>query len=95
MEEILASQRQMLIRRGEPTDRVSDEDLAKMFRRHLEQIETWIAQQPYMDVLFVNYNELLADPTEHVGRINQFLGGALDVEKMINVVDPSLYRQRR
>jgi hypothetical protein len=95
MEEILASQRQMLIRRGEPTDRVSDEDLAKMFRRHLEQIETWIAEQPNMDVHFVNYNELLSDPTEQVGRINQFLGGSLAAEKMISVVDPSLYRQRR
>ncbi len=95
MEEILASQRQMLIRRGEPTDKVSDEDLAKMFRRHLELVETWITEQPSMDVLFVDYNELLSDPAEQVHTINQFLGGTLEAEKMISVVDPSLHRQRR
>jgi hypothetical protein len=95
IEEILASQRQMLVRRGEPTDKVSDEDLAKMFRRHLELVETWLAEQPSMDVLFVDYNELLSDPPEQIHAINQFLGGALEAEKMISVVDPSLHRQRR
>lgn len=93
--EILASQRQMLVRRGEATDKVSDEDLAKMFRRHLELVETWIAEQPSMAVLFVDYNELLAGPAEQVHAINQFLGGTLEPEKMISVVDPSLHRQRR
>jgi len=45
-------------------------------------------------VLYVNYNELLADPTEHVQQINRFLGGQLDEDKMIEVIDPKLYRQR-
>jgi hypothetical protein len=95
MEEILASQRQMLVRRGEPTDRVSDEDMASMFRGHLEQVEAWIAEQPNVSVLYVSYNDLVTDPHPHARKINEFLGGALDTDAMIGVVDHTLYRQRR
>ena len=95
MDEILASQRQMMIRRGEPTDRISDEEIAAMFRGHLERVEAWIAGQPNMDVLYVSYNDLLAEPAQHVREINEFLGGTLDEDRMTGAVDLSLYRQRR
>ncbi len=94
MEEILASQKQMLIRRGEPTDRVSDERMAKLFTEYLERVEAWIAEQPNMEVIYVSYNELLVNPVEEAKRINQFLQDTLNVEKMVGVVDPTLYRQR-
>jgi hypothetical protein len=94
MEEILASQRQMLTRRGEPTDRVRDEDMARMYRHHLGQVQAWIAEQPNVEALYVSYNDLLSDPSPHLERINRFLGGALNVEAMTGVIDSSLYRQR-
>lgn len=92
--EILASQQQMLIRRGEPTDRISNEELAKLFEKHLIQVETWLKQQPNFDVLYVNYNKVLKDPAQYVTQINHFLGGSLDVDKLRSVIDKSLYRQR-
>jgi hypothetical protein len=95
MGEILASQREMLSRRGEPTDKVRDEDMARMFEGHLDKVQEWIAQQPNMDVLHISYNELLADPTPQAEAINRFLGGQLDVDSMVNAVDPTLYRQRQ
>jgi hypothetical protein len=95
MEEILASQREMLVRRGEPTDRVKDEDMARMFDRHLDQIEAWIAERPNVDVLYVSYNDLLAEPEPLVREVAEFLGGTLDEESMTGVIDHSLYRQRR
>ncbi len=95
MEEILASQRQMLIRRGKPTDTVSDERMAELFRQHLRRVEAWLDERPNMDVIYVDYNEVLRDPLPHVKRVNEFLGHALDVENMLSVVDPALYRQRR
>lgn len=95
MPEVLASQRQMLIRRGEDPDKVSDERMAELFSKHLEQVEAWLAQQPHFETLYVSYNEMLADPEPHAQRINAFLGGGLDVERMVNVIDPNLYRQRR
>lgn len=94
MEEILASQKQMLVRRGEPTDRISDEELAKLFEKHLIQIESWLKQQPNFDVLYLHYNDILKNPTQYTPKINSFLGDSLDVNKMNGVVDKSLYRQR-
>ena len=95
LEEVLASQKQMLVRRGEPTDRVSDERLRQLFQKHLQRVAVWLDEQPNFAVIYVDYNEVLDDPVVHVNRINQFLGNTLDVEKMAGVVDKSLYRQRQ
>jgi len=95
IEEVLASQKQMLIRRGEPTDRVSDEELAAMFQKHLRHIEAWARERPNVHWLDVSYNDLLANPLPEIARINRFLGGRLNEQKMAGVVDPNLYRQRR
>ena len=95
LEEILASQKKMLVRRGEPTDTISDEKMAELFRQHLKRIETWLDERPNIKVLYVNYNEVIEKPVEHAQRINQFLGNRLNVENMTGVVDKALYRQRQ
>jgi hypothetical protein len=95
MEEVLASQKQMLIRSDKPTDKVSDEVLAGMYRKHLATVEAWLRAQPNVSVLYMDYNAMLADPRRYIAEINRFLGDRLDVEKMAVIVDPSLYRQRR
>jgi hypothetical protein len=94
IEEILASQKQMLIRRGEPTDSVSDEELTELFGKHLEQIQAWIDEKPNVEAIYVDYNDVMENPFEGSERINRFLGDTLDVEKMVGVVDQALYRQR-
>lgn len=94
MDEILASQRRMLIRRGEPTDTISDEALAAQFRKHLAKVENWLSKQPNMEVLYLDYNAILANPRPHFERLNAFLGGGLALESMLQVVDPTLYRQK-
>ncbi len=94
MEEILASQKMMLVRRNQPTDKVSDEQMGAFFRNHLAQVEKWIGEHPNVDVLYVHYNDMVADPRAEASKINQFLGGKLDTEKMIGVVDGKLYRER-
>src|SRR4030065_1945559 len=56
MDEILASQKQMLVRRGEPTDKASDSTLADLFSRHLQKVEAWLAAQKNMQVLYIQYD---------------------------------------
>jgi hypothetical protein len=59
-------------------------------------IMSQIREREDIDVLFVNYNEVMADPAEHVRKIYDFLGSTeFDLEKMIAAVDESLYRWRR
>lgn len=94
MPEVLASQRKMLERRGEPTDRVSDEELTRLFTKHVQKVETWLRAQPNFQVLTVDYNRMLADPLPWVRQVNQFLDGRLDEPRMVEVVDPTLYRNR-
>ncbi len=94
MLEILASQRKMLVNRGEDPDKVSDDDMARIFDRHLEQVKQWLHQRPNVRHLDVNYNQMLVEPLPDIERINQFLGGSLNTESMIRVIDLNLYRQR-
>lgn len=94
MPEILASQRKMLIRRGEDPDKMDDAQMARLFEKHLKQIEEWLTAQPNFRVLYLHYSEVLADPRPHIDRINDFLGGSLNTEAMAEMVDPELYRNR-
>ena len=95
MAEILASQRKMLINRGEDPDKMNDAQLRNLFEKHLFEVNRWIDNRPNLKKIEVNYNQMLENPGPHIEQINRFLGKALDVEKMIQVVDPDLYRQRR
>ncbi len=93
MDEVLASQRKMLERRGEESQ-ISDEKLAELLAKHVHKTKAWLAAQPNFSVLDVDYNAMLADPSPFVPEINRFLGGILDETAMIAVVDPKLYRNR-
>lgn len=92
--EVLASQRKMLIRRGEPADQVSDARLAPILEKHLARVTAWLAAQPHIMTLDVDYNALVADPKPWAEAVNRFLGGGLDVDRMIAAVKPDLYRNR-
>jgi hypothetical protein len=94
MEEVLASQRKMLINRGENPDKVSDDQMAEMFQKDLQQSERWINSQAHATRIDINYKQLIANPRPLVAQTNSFLGDGLDEDKMLGVIDPSLYRQR-
>jgi hypothetical protein len=95
LEEVLASQRQMLIRRSKPTDATSDEKMAAFFTNHLQRTEQWLAEQPNIEVLYVSYNDLMQDPDAHCADVVRFLGLPLDPARMVSVASDRLYRQRR
>jgi hypothetical protein len=95
MDEILASQKQMLVRRGEPTDKASDATLGDLFSRHLQKVENWLSGQQNIQVLYIQYDELLAQPETHIHSLVEFLGVQLDEAAMLKVPDTALYRQRK
>jgi len=95
MDEILASQRRMLMRRGEDPDAVDDREMARLFEKHLAQVYDWMRQQDNVRFLDVDYNVMLSGPEAQLEEIQVFLGRPLDLQEMGAVVDPSLYRQRR
>jgi broad-specificity NMP kinase len=95
MPEVLASQRQMLVRRGEDPNKIGDDIMARLYEKHLKQVDSWIAGQANVQRLDVNYNEMLTAAQPIIARLNQFLDGKLNVEQMAQVVDPKLHRQRK
>lgn len=95
MPEILASQRKMLVHRGEDAESMDDERMAELFARHLADVQQQLARRENMDVLYVHYSEALQDPQTAAEQVAAFLGRELDVERMVGVVDPKLYRNRR
>ena len=64
------------------------------FLKHLKAVKYWLARQPNLQVLYVDYNALLNAPEEGCRRVAEFLDMSLDVEKMRAVPDGRLYRNR-
>ncbi len=93
--EVLASQKEMLIRRGRPTDSVGDDRMAALFEKHLAKIEQDLQGRASTDVLYLTYHEVVADPATAAASINALLGGTLDEQRMVEAVEPSLHRQRK
>lgn len=93
IKEILASQKKMLDNRGEKST-ISDDEMAEQYRVHLQAVKPWLARQPHMDVLYVGYNAMMADPGPHIRRVIEFLGLPLDADGMLAVPNASLYRNR-
>ena len=94
LDEVLRSQRKMLERRGEP-EGPPDEEMRRLLLGHVLETEDWLRTRPEMETLYVSYNRMVAEPRPQAERINRFLGGTLDVDRMVAAVDASLYRQRK
>lgn len=92
--EVLASQRKMLERRGEPADAANDDDMATHFTAHLRRIEAQLAARPHCDVLYVDHRQTVTAPAAVAAEVGEFVGGGLDIAAMTGAVDASLYRNR-
>lgn len=92
LDEVLASQEKMLARLGRAA--LPRDKMKFAFANQIERFDAWLAKQPHIAALRVSYAALVADPPREAARINEFLGGGLDVAAMAAAVDPALYRNR-
>jgi hypothetical protein len=92
LEEVLVSQEKMLRRRNAPA--APRDRMTAAFTVHLDSLFQWLGERTNMDVLTVNYNDLLADPRRHSEQLSQFLDGCPAVEAMLGAIDAGLYRNR-
>jgi hypothetical protein len=93
MPEVLASQDEMLRRRG-TTDFVSHDVMTNAFQGHLKKVNAWLEAKAGLTLLRIGYGDLLRDPLQQARAVQKFTGHALDVEAMARQVDPNLYRNR-
>ncbi|HEY8241067.1 MAG TPA: sulfotransferase domain-containing protein [Kiritimatiellia bacterium] len=95
VEEVVRSQSSMLERLGKTAAQAPADTLNRHYTKHLSEIKEWLGKQANFQVLYVNHREAVMNTEREVGRINEFLGGVLDVAKMIAIIKPALYRERR
>lgn len=97
LREAIASQNAMLAHRGETPapGSASDDEIRRMYEEHLQKVTRFMANRPCFSSLTVPYRDVVEHPRDAAGRIDAFLGGTLDIERMAAVADPSLYRNRR
>lgn len=96
LSETLASQAKMLERRQTTAEESepADAQLLQSFQQHLFETKRWLMEQPNMQTLLVQHRELMENALAQAKRINDFLGGELDVAAMAQVIDPNLYRNQ-
>ena len=92
LREIVASQNKMLARRGEKND-TSDDRAVALLEEQVRDARFFL-RRPHFEVLELNYRETLDSPRPLAVKMAGFVGEALDVEKMTQVVDVQLYRNR-
>lgn len=91
--EVLASQDEMLRRRGK-SDRMSHDAMTNAFRTHLHEVVEWFSERPGIPMMRMGYRRVLQNPRESAQAIAEFLAVDLDVAAMVREVDPALYRNR-
>jgi hypothetical protein len=92
LKEIVASQNKMLARRGEKND-TPDERAVALLDEQVRDARFFL-RRPQFDVMEMNYREILDAPGPVAVKMAAFVGGPLDVQKMTQVVDVQLYRNR-
>jgi len=92
LREIVASQNKMLARRGERSD-TSDERAVALLEEQVRDARFFL-RRPWFEVLELHYRETLENPRPLALRMAEFVGQPLDVERMAQVVDVQLYRNR-
>jgi len=91
--EVLASQDEMLKRRGS-TQSVNHALLTSAFRDHMREVVAWLERRTEIPVCRMGYRKVLSDPSNSAKAVRDFLDLELNVEAMAREVDPSLYRNR-
>jgi hypothetical protein len=92
--EVLASQEEMLRRRGTQDPSVNATAIKQAFQNHLYEVNTWLNGKANLRVLRIPYHRVLEEGRQVAAEITEFLELPLDVDAMAAQVDKSLYRQR-
>ena len=93
--EVLASQDEMMRRRGTYKEAANPAAMAAAFEKHLREVYAWLDGKSYVKCIFVSYHDALKQPELISRKIGEFLGIPLNAEAMKQQVDASLYRNRR
>jgi len=90
LNEILKSQQKMIGK----TEDVFPVKLYNKFQKLLSNIEVWKKKEPGVELIYLDYKDVLDNPESTVTSIERFLGVPLNRSEMINCIDKKLYRTK-
>lgn len=94
LDEVILSQRKMLLRRGEAAASQDEGRIKLLFQRHLAQVRTWLLRQANFRFIEVTYGEALENPEYEVTRIETFLRRPVCTERMVERIRRDLHRSQ-
>ena len=94
LSEVVASQAEMIRRRGTTGAPLPAAALIAGLTAHLNQVNAWLKGQANISVCRVEHHDVLSEPLRTSESIQKFLQCPLDVVAMSQQIDTSLYRQR-
>jgi uncharacterized protein HemY len=93
LEEVLDSQERTLLRRSRPVPSPERRGILKNeYARALGRAKAMLTERPDTQLLSIEYSAAICDSRVTAETINRFLGGALDVAKMVAAIDPTPHR---
>jgi predicted AlkP superfamily phosphohydrolase/phosphomutase/Tfp pilus assembly protein PilF len=95
LDQVIRSQQIMLKKEVEIKANTYPAILANTFKKQLDQIELWLNTQPNMEVIYLDYSEVIENGRAQAEKIRDFLGMELDLDKMCEAIDPSLFRNNK
>ncbi len=94
LDEVLASQHIMLGRHDQMGADIDDSRLKSVFQRQL-QTSVEILRRNRIPTQRAFYSDFVSNPQRAAERLQTFLKKGLDIDKMVQAVEPALYRQRQ
>lgn len=68
--------------------------LLDAFNKQLKNVEIWKNKEPGVELIYVNYKDVLNDAESIADKIETFIGQDLDKNQMIKCIDKTLYRNK-
>ena len=94
MHEVLKSQQIMLGKDKDVKSKTFPTGLNDAFLKQLNRVEEWIESQPNIDVIDMNYKDVVALSEAEFDSLISFLDKPLDIEKLKSAIDNKLYRNK-
>ncbi|WP_347374167.1 alkaline phosphatase family protein [Aequorivita sp. Q41] len=90
LDEVIKSQQKMI---GKRTDTLPI-SLLNAYQEQLNHIEVWKEREPGVELVYIDYKEVLESPNKMLDKIEAFIGLPLNKVAMGRCIDKSLYRNK-
>jgi len=95
IDEILQSQRKMIKEiGGNVQEEVYPIKLMNEFNKSRKSAKGWALKSPNVEYIEISYADVITSPFEQAIKISEFLNGKVAPQKLIEVIDPELYREK-